>query len=280
MSQAKYKIGIIGSKGMVGGALKRYFEKTDNEMHYYDISGEGSLLDLNMADYIYICVPTPYQEGIGCDTSIVEEVIDKLCTGKVIIIKSTVIPGTTDRLQEKFPEQKFIFNPEFLTEITADQDMNYPDRQVIGFTHQSYNVAGEVMKQLPLASYESIIPAFMAEFVKYAANTWFAVKVAKNNELYDIFTKFGGSKEQFVTMIDAVSADKRIGRTHLDVFHKGYRGYGGKCLPKDTKSFIYFANKLDVRTPIMSASDEYNDGLLKSKGGEKDSRPRVKRKKV
>jgi len=275
-----YKIGIIGSKGMVGGALKRYFEKTDNKIYCYDVAGEGSLKDVNQADYIYIAVPTPYKEGVGCDTGIVEEILNKLSDGKVIIIKSTVIPGTTDKLQKKFPKQKLIFNPEFLTEVTADQDMDHPDRQIIGFTPKSYDVAGIVMKQMPLAPYEAIMPAFMAEFAKYSANTWFAVKVAKNNEIYDIFTKFGGSKEQFSQMIEAVSADKRIGRSHLEIFHKGYRGYGGKCLPKDIKAFIEFADKLGVSTPVMSASDKYNDRLIKSQGGEKKYFSGVERKKA
>lgn len=257
----KSKIGIIGSKGMVGGALKRYFDKRGYPLYCYDKAGEGSLDLVNQADYIYIAVPTPYVEGLGCDTSIIEEVLENLHSGKVIIVKSTVIPGTTDRLQEKFPEQNFIFSPEFLTEATADQDMNFPDRQIIGFTEQSYEQAGKVLQQLPLAPYEAVVPAFIAEFAKYAANTWFAVKVAKNNELYDIFTKFGGSDEQFERVIDCLSTDKRIGRSHLEIWHKGYRGYGGKCLPKDTKAFITFADKLKVQTPITSAADKYNDRL-------------------
>jgi len=257
----KHKIGIIGSKGMVGGALKRYFEKKDYPLYCYDKSGEGSLDSVNQADYVYIAVPTPFVEGLGCDTRIIEELLEGLHSGKVIIIKSTIIPGTTDRLQKKFHGQKFIFNPEFLTEATADQDMNFPDRQIVGYTEQSYAHTGEVLKQLPLASYEAIVPAFVAEFAKYAANTWFAVKVAKNNELYDIFTKFGGSDEQFERVIDCLATDKRIGRSHLEIWHKGYRGYGGKCLPKDTKAFISFADKLGVNSPITSAADKYNDSL-------------------
>jgi len=272
----KSKIGIIGSKGMVGGALKRYFEKKDYPLFCYDKAGEGSIDDVGKADYIYIAVPTPFVEGLGCDTRIIEDVLEKLPGGKVIIIKSTVIPGTTEKLQKNFSEQKFIFNPEFLTEATADQDMNFPDRQIVGFTKQSYNYAGEVLKQLPLAVYEAVVPAFIAEFSKYAANTWFAVKVAKNNELYDVFTKFGGSDEQFERVVDCLATDKRIGRSHLEIKHKGYRGYGGKCLPKDTKAFIDFAEKLDVKTPITSVADQYNEKLSEQKVGPMPSAEPVK----
>jgi UDPglucose 6-dehydrogenase len=262
----KYKIGIIGL-GMVGDALRRYFEKKGNKPYIYDIKGEGSIEEVNKADFIYICVPTPYKDG--CDATEVGKAISIIEGEKVVIIKSTILPGTTDKLQLQFPNHKILFNPEFLTESTADQDISYPDRQIIGYTHGSYTIAGDVMKQLPLAPYEAIVPAYVAEFTKYAANTWFAVKVAKNNELYDIFKGYGGNDEAFETMIDCVSADKRIGRSHLDIWHKGYRGYGGKCLPKDTKSFIDFAKSLGVKTPIMSASDKYNDKLCQKESSKR-----------
>jgi len=136
----KQKIGIFGV-GMVGGALKRYFEKREEyEIYSYDKKGLGSIEELNKADFIYVCLPTPYIPGKGCDTSLVEEGISHLSGEKVIIIKSTVIPGTTDMLQKKFPQHKFLFNPEFLTEDTADQDMGFPDRQIVGYTEKSYSI--------------------------------------------------------------------------------------------------------------------------------------------
>jgi len=260
----KYKIGIIGT-GMVGGALKRYFKKKKYKLYTYDINGEGSIKEVNKADFIYICVPTPYREGIGCDMTEVGKAISQIEGEKVIIIKSTITPGTTEKIQSQFPKHKILFNPEFLTEETADADIEFPDRQIVGFTIESYNVASHILKQLPLATYEAIVPAFIAEFIKYAANTWFSVKVTKNNELYDIFKKYGGSDKEFEAMIDGLSADKRIGRTHLEVWHKGYRGYDGKCLPKDTKAFIDFAKKMKVKTPLMSASDKYNEKIRKEK---------------
>lgn len=246
---------------MVGSVLKKYFQKyTEYDLALYDKNGEGSLKAINTADTIYIAVPTPYTEN-GCDTSIVEKVISELDGKKTIVIKSTVPPGTTDRIQKKYPQHKILFNPEFLTEATADQDMNYPDRQIIGYTDKSYNVAGDILAQLPLATFEIKVPAFIAEFAKYACNTWFATKVAKNNELYDVFNKFGGTDEQFDKMIDCISGDKRIGRSHLKIWHKGYRGYGGKCLLKDMKAFRAFAKELGVETPISTATDKYNDQL-------------------
>lgn len=262
----KYKIGVVGSCGMVGSALKRYFQKTNNHLFLYDIKGEGSVEEVNKADFIFICVPTPTKANGKCDVGLVDASVGLIQGEKVVVIKSTIIPGTTDRLQKKYPQHKILFNPEFLTEATSDQDMCYPDRQIIGYTQKSYSVAEDIMLMLPLAPYEKIVPAFIAEFSKYANNTWFAVKVAKNNELYDVFEKFGGNKKQFEDLIDCMSADKRIGRTHLQVWHKGGRGYSGRCIPKDTKSFIKFAKQLKVKTPILEATDKYNDELLKNYG--------------
>lgn len=260
----KYKIGIYGC-GMVGGALLRYFEKKENyEVFVYDKKGLGSIEEINNADFIYICLPTPYTPKIGCDVSIIKEGIRSLTGSKVVIIKSTISPGTTFLLQNEFPQHRFLFNPEFLTEITADQDMEHPDRQIVGYTDQSYTIAKDILQQLPLAPYERIVPAHVAEFIKYGTNNWFAIKVAIHNELYDVCKKFGLTEEEFEELTSGLAADKRVGRTHLTINHKGKRGYWGKCLPKDMKAFLEFSKYLGVETPIREAANKYNDELLKS----------------
>jgi UDPglucose 6-dehydrogenase len=202
----------------------------------------------------------------GCDTSIIEDGINQLSGEKVVIIKSTVIPGTTERLQKKFSQHKIIFNPEFLTEETTDGDMAYPDKQIVGYTQKSYNVAKNVLQQLPLAPYESIVPSHVAEMIKYANNTWFAVKVAMNNELYDLAKKIGFSEDDWFKIINGLEADKRVGRTHLAIVHKDKRGYWGKCLPKDIKALLDFAKEHGVDMPIRKATNDYNDKLLRSQG--------------
>lgn len=266
----KYKVGIIGV-GMVGGALRRYFEKKTNyELLLYDKKGIGSIEEVSKADFIYICLPTPYIPGKGCDTSIVEEAIKQLPKGKVIIIKSTVIPGTTASLAALYPDYVFLFNPEFLTEETADQDMCYPDKQIIGYTTpESYKICKDILQQLPLAPYERIVPSFVAEFIKYGVNTWFSTKVAKNNELYDLCKRVGLDENQWEEVVSGMAADRRIGRTHLTIHHRGKRGYWGKCLPKDAKALLEFAKESGVDMPVLSATDSYNDKLLDSQGYKK-----------
>ena len=235
------KIGIVGSSGMVGGALKRYFQKKSNyQLFLYDISGEGSLEEVNKADYIYICVPTPTDKDGVCDTSIIGDVLRELKDDKIVILKSTVIPGTIELLQIAFPQFKFLFNPEFLTEETSDQDMSFPDRQIVGYTEDSFTIAGDILQQLPLAPFSRIVPVTVAEMSKYFNNTWFSTKVIFANQMYDICRHLNIDYDQ---VRDIASADKRVGRTHLEIFHKGFRGYGGKCLPKDTKALIGFAKR-------------------------------------
>ena len=246
-----YKIGICGI-GMVGGALKRYFEKKPNyELYLYDKKGTGSIDELNKADFIYICLPTPSKKDGSCDTSIIEEVVDQIDGEKIIIIKSTVPPGTTDKLQKKYIQHRFLFNPEFLTELTADQDMCYPDRQIVGYTERSFTVAKDIIQQLPLAPFERIVKVKEAEMCKYFGNTWFSTKVIFANQMYDVCTELN---IDYDAVRDIAAADRRIGRTHLDVFHKGYRGYGGKCLPKDTKALIKFAE-----SPLLELVNELNE---------------------
>jgi len=261
--EKKYKIGICGV-GMVGKALQRYFEKKDNyQLFLYDKKGIGSFDEVNQADFIYICVPTPYKKDLGCDLSFIEEAVSQIKGEKIIILKSTIIPGTTDNLQQKYPQHKFLFNPEFLTEVTADQDMNYPDRQIVGYTEKSYTVAKDVLQQLPLAPFERILPAKEAEIVKYFGNTWFSTKVVFANQLYELCEKLG---IDYNRVMEAAAADKRIGRTHLKVFHKGYRGYGGRCLPKDIKALIQFADEKGVDLKLHKIVEEINNQLMKEQG--------------
>lgn len=263
--EKKYKCGIIGSSGMVGSCLRKYFEKKSNyELYLYDKGQNvGSMEEINKADFIYVCVPTPYDDELGCDTRIVDDVISKIIGKKIIIIKSTVTPGTTEKLQKVYPYHKILFNPEFLTEMTADQDMNYPDRQIIGYTDKSYTSAKDVLLQLPLAPLERIVPATAAEMIKYAGNCWFSTKVSYANQLYDLCEEIG---IDYKTVLEGMAADKRIGRTHLKIFHKGYKGFGGACLPKDIKALLKLAEEKGVDLSVLKEVNAYNDKILKEQG--------------
>ena len=251
---------------MVGGAMQRYLEKKQGlELFLYDKGkGLGSPEEINKSEVVFVCVPTPYlKDGKGFDLSYVEETLSWLQGEKIVVIKSTVLPGTTAMLQKKYPQFKMLMNPEFLTEETADQDMNYPDRQIVGYTEQSFTVAADVMQLLPLAPFERILPSTEAEMVKYFGNTWFSVKVSFANQMYDVCQKLGIDYDR---MVEGAAADKRIGRTHLNIFHKGARGYGGKCLPKDTKALIQLADSLGVDLKLHKAAESINNALMAMQG--------------
>jgi len=257
-SPKKFTTGIIGV-GMVGGALAHVLEKP---LLFDSGKNLGSMAEVSKADILFICVPTPYDEKKkGFDISIVEEVFSKIKGEKIVVIKSTVIPGTTEYFQKKYPQHKVFFNPEFLTEVTADQDMRYPDRQIMGYTKESFSVAGDVVQILPLAPFERIMPATEAEMVKYFNNTWFATKVVYANQMYDLCQKLGADYE---IIKEAAAADKRVGRSHLEIFHKGYRGYGGKCLPKDTKALIQKARAMKSPMALLETVDKLNEKLIAS----------------
>ncbi len=257
--------GIIGV-GMVGGALKHYFEKNRNIKPFLYDPGKnlGSLEEINKADIVFICVPTPFnKEKSYFDLSYVKDALSNIKGKKVIVIKSTVLPGATESLQKEYPQHKILFNPEFLTELTADQDMCYPDRQIIGYTKKSFNIAKDVINLLPLAPFERILPATEAETVKYFGNTWFSTKVIFANQIYNLCKKLGINYDR---IMESSAADKRIDRTHLTIFHKGKRGYAGKCLPKDIKAFIKFADEKGVDLKLHKIVDEINEKLLREQG--------------
>jgi len=261
------KIGIMGL-GMVGGALKRYFDKAGCKVFFYDKGkNSGSIAEVNQADIVFICVPTPFDKGKGFDLSCVEDACSNISGDKTIVIKSTILPGTTEKLQKKYPQHKFLFNPEFLTEATADQDMNFPSRQIVGFTKQSEGAAKDIIGILPSAFFVRVMPSKEAEMIKYFSNTWYATKVVFANQIYDLCQKIG---IDYKIVKEAAAADKMIGPSHLGVFHKDYRGYGGRCLPKDIRALIRFADENSVDLKLHKTVEDINSKLIE---GQKTENP-------
>lgn len=253
------RIGVIGG-GYVGGTVANFYRENGADVKVYDkFKASDPLEEVLRQDYIFIAVPTNFN-GTSIDLSSMDEAMENAsrAQAKAIIIKSTIVPGTTEKYQKKYPHIKIIFNPEFLTEATAVQDFKYPDRQIIGYTEVSYDLAGDVEQILPIAPFTRIIPATAAEMVKYFGNAWFSVKVVFANQMYDLCEALG---IDYDLVKDCVASDRRIGRSHLDVWHGGYRGYGGKCLPKDTRALIKFAEDLGTDLKILKIAEQINKEL-------------------
>jgi nucleotide sugar dehydrogenase len=233
---------IIGQIGMgwIGSNYAKDYEERGYEVIKYDAEKyKENREKIKDADIVFIAVPTPSTPD-GFDYSIVDEVLGLVGEGKIAVIKSTILPNTTETLQAKHPNIYLMHSPEFLTEVTAEYDVKNPCRNIIGYTEKSKCKAREVMITLPTAPYEKEIPAMEAEMIKYGGNCWFYFKVVYMNMLYDLTQKMGIDYE---IVKEGMSADKRIGRTHLDAVHKGGRGAGGHCFIKDMAAFAEMYRK-------------------------------------
>jgi len=265
----KKTIAIIGHTGAVGAQIYRYFEEKAHLMMGLSLGSQThDWEEINKdADYVFVCVPTPYKwEQQVYDLSILNEVLYKL-NEKIVIIKSTIPPGTTEKLQEKYPTLTLLFNPEFLSEATAREDFINPDRQLVGYTDKSRKYSMEVLNLLPESPYGVIMKASEAEITKYVNNFHGALMVIFANFFYDICEKIGAD---FEAVKKAGQASKWVGspmgRMYWEVFHKGKRGYGGKCFPKDVDSLIKWCKENNVNTEIIEATRKANVRILKSQG--------------
>jgi UDPglucose 6-dehydrogenase len=259
MQDARMRIGIIGD-GVVGGALRAWFESQHAPVHSYDPpKGLRDHDGIDAAKVVFVCVPTPYEAGRGFDHSYLLHAMGSIPGAKLVVIKSTVLPGTTDELQRRYPQHRLMFNPEFLREASAIDDMAHPDRQIVGVTHQSEADADAVLGLLPPAPYVRVCTAQAAEMAKYVANSFLAVKVSFANEISDLCERIG---IDYDATRDIVAADPRIGASHFDVDADGYRGYGGKCLPKDSKALLDLAAHVGIDLDVLRAADAVNARVI------------------
>lgn len=276
-----WKIGIIGI-GMVGSPIKRWFEENGyaqgKNLFLYDIDPmKGYFNDVNKADIVFISVPTPKNPVGSCNLSVIESAFKMFdCEQeKIVVIKSTIPPGTTLHFCSLYPKFKILFNPEFLTEKRAWEDFIRPSSQIVGFTENSLAAAQIVLSLLPkapfmspwgLSTYQPIrITATEAEIIKYGCNVWFVRKVNFANLIAGLCEKIGVDYEN-VRM--GMAADFRVGDSHLDVNHGGYRGWGGYCFPKDLDAFLFTLGKLgfEEAVKLLRGDREFNIKLLKSQG--------------
>jgi nucleotide sugar dehydrogenase len=241
----KFKVGVIGN-GFVGEAISFAFSSV-SDMYVYDTDPLKSLDDLqsvHSCDFVFICVPTPMFQDGSQDLSYVEDVFEKATSKPVYILKSTVLPGTTERLSKKYSNIKIIFSPEFLTERTAKLDMLTQSRIILGgelpLTEKAKTLFNERFKIKNIIQTDSKT----AELTKYMNNTFFATKVSIMNEFKLLCDKIGANWED---ALKGFVSDGRIGDSHLNVpGHDGKLGYGGTCFPKDVNALLSFSKKHDI----------------------------------
>ena len=269
------KIGIVGL-GFVGTAIYQGLK------NFYDIRGydidhtksNSTLEDVVVhSDIIFQCLPTPMRSTGECDLSIVEDSlmkIDELSRQfnrtPIVIIKSTVHPGTCERLNDTFINLNIIFSPEFLTEANSIEDFKNQTRIILGgprpYTTQVKTMFRKAFPHIPIikTGYKT------AEMVKYFINNFLSTKVSFANEMYQICKSLDIDYDK---VTEYALFDQRIGRSHLAVpGPDGDFGYGGHCFPKDLDAMLYLALTMGIEPVILRATKEKNNKVRKNRDWE------------
>jgi UDPglucose 6-dehydrogenase len=241
----KFKLGVIGN-GFVGEAISFAFSSVA-EMYVYDTDSSRCLNDIESVhncDFVFVCVPTPMFEDGSQDLSYVESSFEKATDGPIYILKSTVLPGTTNILSKRYPNFKITFSPEFLTERTAKLDMLTQSRIIIGgeskLTEKVKTLFDQRFKNKNIIQTDSKT----AELIKYMNNTFFATKVSIMNEFKLLCDKIGANWDD---ALRGFVSDSRIADSHLNVpGHDGKFGYGGTCFPKDVSALLSYSKKHEI----------------------------------
>jgi len=269
-------IGVIGY-GFVGRATGEGFStSSENKIFWFDKFKESpNTLDevIENSEFIFVCVPTPiFDDYSGMDMSIVEGVIDEVApkikgTSKVLILKSTSLPGTIKKMSKKYPEVNFVMNPEFLTQKNANADFLSPARTVIGSDDEE--VAGRVVELYKTILDKNqkyiILDPTSAELTKYMSNLLLASKIMLGNEFYFLAEKVGANYDE---VRKAVEADPRIGTFLRVPGWDGEFGFGQACFPKDMVGILGLAKKIGVDMPALKAIWDENLKIRKHRDWE------------
>jgi len=252
-------LGVVGL-GFVGGAVFEVM-KTAYPVETYDLHKECSCKNLEelvqKTQIIFVCLPTPMRGNGSCDLSILQESIFKInsfCmkdSRRIVVIKSTIPPGTTESLNQQCKNIQVIFNPEFLREATFLDDFKNQTRIIIGGPRPGstvvQNIYRKIFSNVPIIKTGSST----AELVKYFINCFLASKVSFMNEFYQICEKFD---VDFDKVTEYALYDERIGGSHLQVpGPDGHFGFGGSCFPKDLNALIFEAKQKGISTTFLDA---------------------------
>jgi UDPglucose 6-dehydrogenase len=255
----KFKVGVIGN-GFVGESQAYAFSPVA-DVKIFDVNpvkATHTLLEVLSQDFIFVALPTPMKENGEQDISYIENFFSNIGlynTDTVFILKSTVLPGTTKQLIDKH-KFNIVFCPEFLTEKTAKLDMLTQSRIVIGGNAQHTEKVLELFKARFGQKHYVLTDSTTAEFIKYMANTFLAVKVSVVNEFYRMSEALGADWDK---ALEGFVSDPRIGNSHTQVpGHDGKLGFGGTCFPKDINALITMGKELGVDMNTLEAAWKTN----------------------
>lgn len=244
-------IGIIGH-GVVGKANANGFKYLGHTVHVHDIKYDTLINDLLECDIVFLCLPTPSTNNGSCDTGIIENTIKELFLynyNGIVAIRSTVEPGFTDTMNEKFSTLRVCFVPEFLHERSAEDDFIHNHKLLVVGTEDLdvFRSVASAHGDLP-KNVKHLKPS-EAEILKYFNNVYAALRVVFANIIFEICNKFDADYNDILDTY--LKTEKSTGK-YLNVTDN-LRGYGGACLPKDTLALIAILNKYNLDFDLISS---------------------------
>ncbi len=264
-------VGVVGL-GMVGGTVSRAFDKAGTDVRAYDrYLGFGTPKRLGECRVVFLCVPTPNLPDGTLDLTEVwsasQEMAPLLEQGSIVAVKSTVPPGTIDRLAAAIPRIDFASLPEFLVATNPDQTFTHPERVLIGTRSSKVaTVLGDLMGTVAPEAPVIVVEPIEAELAKLCSNVLLAAKVAMANQLGDVCDQYGVSWSRIKAV---VGLDRRIGPDHLSVTAE--RGFGGACLPKDLDGLIAAARSAGRAPHLLQAIADFNRRMRADLGSKEAS---------
>ena len=263
----KLNLAIIGH-GFVGSAVDYGFPETNTNKTIIDpkYSNSTVILSNKSVDISFVCVPTPMGADASIDATILIETVQDLLkyTEGLIVIKSTVIPSIIEDLTKD--NQRVIYNPEFLTEKSANEDFINPVMHVFGGNLEQTKQLEQIYEKYsackPCTVYH--MTPVEASFVKYGMNSFLSAKVLFFNQLFDLIENNGAN---FNVIRNAIGTDPRIGHSHTMVpGHDGRKGYGSACFSKDVPALIMYARDQGVPFTVLEEVTRKNQDYRNAYG--------------
>lgn len=283
MNKKVASVGIVGM-GFIGSAITRVFSEY-TKVYCYDIAKEyDNYTKVIEQPIIFVCLPTPMLPDGNVDTSTVQGAFEKLAKNlpddhcPIVVLKSTVPPDALLNWHVQFSDHfTLVFSPEFLTERTAQLDMQQANRHIFGFTSDSSVLTFDVPNELQdlhdlFDARYPCVPFYytsyqQASLVKYFTNVFFATKLSLFNEYYEMCMNYNLSYDQ---VIGLTMMDQRIGRSHFKIpGPDGQTGWSGSCFPKDIQGFTRLAESMGASCEMAKAAWNVNLQMRPSKDWEK-----------
>ena len=276
----KSSIGVIG-QGFVGSAIREGLSNYYNVLTY-DIKSElcnsDTMFDvIKKSEITFVCLPTPMKKDGSCYLGIVEDTvlkIDDYCANnnlenKILVLKSTIPPGTTKGISKKCKNVTLVFSPEFLTEANSFDDFKNQTRIIIGGPRPASSKVKTMFRKafptIPIVKTDST----HAESVKYFINCFLSLKVSFSNEMFQLCNSLGIDYDKIV---EYALYDNRLGKSHFSVpGPDGHLGFGGHCFPKDLAALINVMAENNVDCKMLKATQEKNNDVRDVRDWEKMS---------